>query len=229
MNKFSAAQLAELRKKYSGISGVDPSGPSYKKLASLLDSLPQEQLKQLSGAGIPFVSKLALNRVKKNPAKKKSSMPAKRNEFAYRHYLIRKSPVRDDEFYISRDGFHIGTAKSEADAKKAVDDILGPLKNNPRERIVEVKRAAELYEKFTGHGGETIARVRAPKIPKAVAVIGECDGILYSTVRDGVLEKYIHKFKKSARPLFCVSPDGKQIFLIGGEFRFTERGIVDKT
>jgi hypothetical protein len=53
------------------------------------------------------------------------------------------------------------------------------------------------------------------------------DGILYSTVRDGVLEKYIHKFRKADRPLFVVSPDGKQLFLVDGNYTFTERGIVD--
>ena len=27
--------------------------------------------------------------------------------------------------------------------------------------------------------------------------------------------------------MFIVSPDGKQLFLIGGNYTFTERGIVD--
>lgn len=94
---------------------------------------------------------------------------------------------------------------------------------------LEFLKAAKLYENFTGHDGEVIARVKPPKLPKSVAVIGEIDGLMYTTVRDGVHEKYIHKFRKSARPLFCVSPDGKQIFLLGGSYEFTERGIVDKT
>jgi hypothetical protein len=92
-----------------------------------------------------------------------------------------------------------------------------------------LKKAARLYEDFTGHEGAIIARVPSPKIPKALAVIGECDGIMYTTIRSGEHEKYIHKFSKKARPLFCVAPDGSQIYLIGGEYRFTERGIVDKS
>lgn len=94
---------------------------------------------------------------------------------------------------------------------------------------LEFLKAAKLYENFTGHEGDVIARVTPPKMPKAVAVIGEIDGLMYTTIRDGVHEKYIHKFKKSARPMFCVSPDGKQIFLLGGEYLFTERGIIDKS
>ncbi|MGH8744389.1 MAG: hypothetical protein ACREUY_08950, partial [Burkholderiales bacterium] len=103
------------------------------------------------------------------------------------------------------------------------------MKRKPPHGAVRVAaaRVSKIYEEFTGHGGETIARIAAPKIPDAVAVIGECDGIMYSTVRDGELEKYIHQFKKKSRPLFCVSPDRK-IWLIGGEYTFTERGIVDK-
>jgi hypothetical protein len=94
---------------------------------------------------------------------------------------------------------------------------------------LEFLKAAKLYENFTGHEGEVIAKIKLSPMPKAVAVVGEIDFIGYTTFRDGVTEKYIHKFAKNARPMFCVSPDGTQIFLIGGEYRFTERGIVDKT
>jgi len=58
--------------------------------------------------------------------------------------------------------------------------------------------------------------------------IGKCDGVLYTTVRDGVTEKYIHEFKKAARPVLVASFDGKQLLLIGGSFDFTDRGIVDR-
>jgi len=66
-------------------------------------------------------------------------------------------------------------------------------------------------------------------MPAVAVAIGEVDGILYSTVRDGKLEKYIHKFHKADRPLFVVSPEGKTLFLLGGNYTFTERGIVDRS
>ncbi len=90
-------------------------------------------------------------------------------------------------------------------------------------------QGADLYERFTGHKARYVDTVKIPSFPKELVQIGQIDGILYSTVRDGVPEKYIHKFKQSARPLFTVSPDGRQIVLIGGSYDFTERGIVDKT
>lgn len=93
----------------------------------------------------------------------------------------------------------------------------------------EFERAARLYRDFSGHEAEPFAEVRAPVAPRVGIVIGYCDGLLYSTVRDGTLERYIHEFAARDRPLFVVSPDGKQLMLYGGNFRFTERGIVDRS
>jgi hypothetical protein len=88
-------------------------------------------------------------------------------------------------------------------------------------------RAASLYERFTGHDAEVIATVKLPPAPPEVAVIGECTAICYSTVRDGRREEYIHEFRKVDRPHLCVDPTGRQLLLIGGNYDFTELGIVD--
>jgi hypothetical protein len=93
----------------------------------------------------------------------------------------------------------------------------------------QVERARDLYERFSGHNAVELGRVKIPPLPAVGVAIGEVDGILYSTIRDGVLEKYIHKFRKSDRPLFVVSPDGKVLYLLGGNYNFTERGIVDES
>jgi len=86
--------------------------------------------------------------------------------------------------------------------------------------------AAELYEDFSGHNADSIEEHEIDW-PREGLKVGKCDGILYSTTRDGELEHYIHRFKKPARPDFGVSHDGSQLLLIGGKFRFTDRGIVD--
>lgn len=87
-------------------------------------------------------------------------------------------------------------------------------------------QSADLYESFTGHKAEELIKYNV-KWPTHGLKVGKVDGILYTTVRDGVQEHYIHKFKKSARPDFGVSHDGKMLLPIGGKFTFTERGIVD--
>lgn len=95
--------------------------------------------------------------------------------------------------------------------------------------LSERERAEDIFERFTGHDAEPIARVRLPPLPEHMAVIGELDGVLYTTTRDGREEKYIHEFRKRDKPLLCVSPDGEQLFIVAGRYVFTERGIVDRS
>lgn len=99
----------------------------------------------------------------------------------------------------------------------------------PPSKRVQIRDAAALYADFSGHEPEIVGELDKPVIPDVLIGIGEIDGIMYSTIRDGVLEKYIHRFNKKSRPLFAVSPDGKQLFMLGGAYNFTERGIVDET
>jgi ABC-type uncharacterized transport system substrate-binding protein len=101
--------------------------------------------------------------------------------------------------------------------------------NISRAAKTAAQKAALLAEQFTGHKPEIVGRVAKPAVPDAMFAVGKVDGILYSTVRDGVAEKYIHKFAAKDKPVLCVSPNGKQIFFIGGHYTFTERGIVDKS
>lgn len=89
-----------------------------------------------------------------------------------------------------------------------------------------MRDASKLYEQFTGHEADWYQEINVDW-PKVALQVGECDGILYTTVRDGNREHYIHKFKKTARPTLVASHDGQTISLIGGDYTFTDRGIVD--
>lgn len=89
-----------------------------------------------------------------------------------------------------------------------------------------VARAADLYERFTGHAPEHGQRVRVV-LPDVALVVGTLDGVLYTAVRDGVSERYIHEFAKRDRPILAASADGRQLVIVGGGYRMTELGIVD--
>ena len=93
----------------------------------------------------------------------------------------------------------------------------------------ESKRAALRYERFTGHdvGHVEIADVPWMARKTSLAVIGRCDAVAYETVRDGRTERYIHEFAEIDAPLLCVDASGRQLCLIGGQYDFTEKGIVD--
>ena len=90
----------------------------------------------------------------------------------------------------------------------------------------KIDDAAQLFEEFTGDEADYVDS-HTYEIPDVGMEIGEVDGILYTTKRDGVIEKYVHTFKKASRPLLAVSSDGKQLFMVGGSYQFTEKGIED--
>lgn len=182
-------------------------------------------------------------KVKRNPSR--SSSAAKWHvEKAAEQYgldLIKPSRKVPGVLIIDQRGKTVVDAPDWTTAARQLSDWINARRDNPvpassrvraksaltsRERA-EFDRAAKLYADFTGHDAAPLARVKVPNHPAVALCIGFCDGILYSTVRDGVKEKYIHKFRASDRPVFAVSPDGKQLLLIGGAYTFTERGIVD--
>ncbi len=69
--------------------------------------------------------------------------------------------------------------------------------------------------------------VNIPKQDTAFA-IGQLDGVLYTTVRDGKKEAYVHEFKARSRPLLAASFDGENLYILNGEYAFTDRGIEDR-
>ncbi len=73
--KFTAKQLAVLKKEFANIGTVDPALPTYKRMIALLNLMSQPQLKQIAKANIKFVSLLAENRIKRpKPPVEKASM-----------------------------------------------------------------------------------------------------------------------------------------------------------
>jgi len=100
-----------------------------------------------------------------------------------------------------------------------------------RSKIVKhrrkIQRAAKLYEDFTGDAPRYVEAVKLES-PDVVLLVGEMDAVLYSCVRDGKVEHYKHTFRKSSRPLLVSNFDGNQLFIVGGRYSFTDRGIVDR-
>lgn len=106
---------------------------------------------------------------------------------------------------------------------------MGRRKANPVPHLkqVQIDKGMDLFANFTGHKGELFS-VEKPNIPDVVLTVGYLDAVMYETIRDGKVEKYIHKFAKKSRPLLCSTYDGKQLIILGGGYDFTDRGIVDK-
>lgn len=93
----------------------------------------------------------------------------------------------------------------------------------------KIARGAKLSKDFSGHTAKPLGKFAFPDNPGVGVAIGNVLGISYSTKRDGVNENYYHAFRNvNSRPLLVTSSDGKQLYLIGGSYSFTDRGIVDK-
>lgn len=90
----------------------------------------------------------------------------------------------------------------------------------------QVRAAARRFARFTGHDAKRAVSIEID-LPRAALYIGPVLAIEYEAVRDGQTERYRHRFSAHAAPILAASDDGRQLLLLQGRFRFTERGIVD--
>jgi hypothetical protein len=140
--------------------------------------------------------------------------------------LERYAPVLPRAF----DNYDFAIIPAHMTTAQAVRKIRGKVKRRrnpvgPTQR--EIDSAASLFKDFSGDYPEHMTKVRLPN-PKTGLVVGELDGVLYTTTRDGKQESYIHEFREKSRPHLVSSHDGSSLHILGGEYEFTERGIEDK-
>lgn len=103
---------------------------------------------------------------------------------------------------------------------------LGVAKKNPSRRA-EATKAAHALEEFTGAPAR-LSRRKAPKTAKAGWELGRVASISYIATRDGEQAEYVHKFKRRSRPQLVSSADGSQLYMLGGAYSITDRGIEDR-
>lgn len=97
---------------------------------------------------------------------------------------------------------------------------------NPAARDEALREAAAALEAFSGHGAEHVEHyVLAGS--EAAWGLGPVAAIEYIARRDGETAVYRHEFRRAARPLLASSIDGQQLYLLGGAYSVTDRGIVD--
>jgi len=91
----------------------------------------------------------------------------------------------------------------------------------------DVKRASRLYRGFREEAPQRAKRIAYP-VPRAVAVMGHVEFIGYVTTHRGKAHLYIHEFAPGSRPAMAAGPGRNQLYLVGGRYRVTSRGIVDR-
>ena len=110
--------------------------------------------------------------------------------------------------------------------RRAVRKAAVKRSRNPRAGGRGYNRAVKLYRDFHGEHPRFVDEYELAS-PDVGVYIGPCDGIMYTAKIDGKTERLVHEFTGKSRPIFAVSADGRDILLLGGDFKFTERGLVD--
>ena len=88
-----------------------------------------------------------------------------------------------------------------------------------------VQRAINLFRRFHKRAPRDNEIMRIDARPQIALTVGELTGVIYKSSGDG--KSYSHRFKR-ARPVLAISHDGSQAYILAGEYRFTERGFVEK-
>lgn len=91
----------------------------------------------------------------------------------------------------------------------------------------QLSQAVALFESFREKRPRKLATLKV-SIPNVVACMGYLQGIDYQTTHKGKVTLYHHDFSDGSRPLLCVSGDGRQLMLLGGHYKWDERGVVDR-
>lgn len=90
-----------------------------------------------------------------------------------------------------------------------------------------IARAKKAFEDFKG---EKPSRMRVARLPDRDVTgweMGPMVGVAYEARRDGKTQQYFHEFKRSARPRLVAQDDGRKLYIEGGRYKVTERGIED--
>ena len=94
----------------------------------------------------------------------------------------------------------------------------------------EIREAEEAYDQF--HWGETgrrrISPRRLPRAPKVLVELGSLEAVTYGTTKAGDgYSHYEHAFGETggAKPRLAMDPKTKRLWIVGGRYTVTERGI----
>jgi hypothetical protein len=93
-------------------------------------------------------------------------------------------------------------------------------------RSEPIRRARELFQQFHCFPPQRLIRLPQERtIPKVLMHVGELRGLIYRSDRGqrGQPRTFVHFFQNP--PLLASHPAGHQLYILGGNYRVTPRGI----
>lgn len=97
---------------------------------------------------------------------------------------------------------------------------------SPIFRSKEFRGAFKLAEEFREKTPTRVKRI-SYRVPSALMIMGHIEFIGYRTTHGGELVLYKHEFSPGSRPHLAAGSKRNQLFIVGGRYRVTDRGIVD--
>jgi hypothetical protein len=161
---------------------------------------------------------------------KRRARKRRRTARARAHYVARYANGKRLEFSAVSDAaavrYATGLGAHRARSKpKSLLRTAAAARRNPSSRD-ELEQAARAFEDFTGHEATRVEKHKGLSA-RAGWLLGRCTAISYIATRDGETVEYVHRFKRRSRPQLVSSADGSQLYLLGGAYSVTDRGIVD--
>lgn len=90
----------------------------------------------------------------------------------------------------------------------------------------DFRGAFKLHEDFRELPPDKALRMKV-NLPKALMSMGHVEAICYRTTHGHASVLYKHDFAPGSRPVLAAGPKRNQLFLLGGRYHVTDRGIVD--
>lgn len=115
-------------------------------------------------------------------------------------------------------------AKNARHARGVVKRKKNPV--TPANKQTQIECAMKLFKRFRLDDPQFVDELKV-LFPEVAMTIGTCDGVLYTTKRNGKVEHYVHEFAQKSKPILAASWDGKQLLILGGRYDFTQDGITD--
>jgi len=104
--------------------------------------------------------------------------------------------------------------------RMSLDEILSAA------NVTELDRGRDQYRRFNRFGSGKVIKVRHPRImPPIVVELGDLLALIYRSEkgRPGFPQSYVHFMENP--PRLVSSPEGRQLYIVGGDYIVTARGI----
>ena len=98
--------------------------------------------------------------------------------------------------------------------------------SSARARRGPVKRGCALFEKFHRYDADRVVRRRLRRrIPRVLVRLGRLKAVVYTSDKGSTDRPltYIHFMER--QPLLTCDTRGRQLYIVGGRYRVTERGL----